>query len=113
MADARSKIRGTICTVRFGCSSATLGSWVVSLAVDAGDAHLEAVEAFAGSNEQSVAIAAAEANVGGPLLSDIDVLDLFAGGVEHRDTFAGEVNVAFVVDGHAIGTERAKESLIF
>ncbi len=40
------------------------------------------------------------------------MLDFFAGGIKHGDAIAGEINVAFAVNGHAIGTEFAEKGFV-
>jgi len=82
------------------------------LAIHAFDVHLHAVKALARGDEESVPIFSAEADVCGPLFRDIDVFDLFAGFVENKDAFAGDVNVSFGIDGHSVGTFFAEQGLV-
>ncbi len=76
------------------------------------DGHANGVEVFAGGDEKCVAVFAAETDVSGPRFLDIDMLDLFAGGVEDGDTLASKVNITLVVDGHAIRAEFAEELFV-
>jgi hypothetical protein len=85
---------------------------ILSLAPHTLHAHVHGVDASAGGDEEGVAVFAAEADVAGPVFLDVDVEDLFAGFVEDGDAFAGEVDVAFIVDGHAIGAEFAEEFFV-
>src|SRR6266700_1892876 len=64
-------------------------------------AHFQAVNAFAGSDEEQVMVLAAESDVGGPGFGHFDMFDLIACLVEDGDAAAGEINVAFVVERHA------------
>jgi len=40
------------------------------------------------------------------------LFDLLAGSVENGHAFAGEIDVAFAINGHAVGAEVAKELLV-
>ena len=84
----------------------------LSLTANAFDAHFKAVKTFAGRDEQGVAIFATEADVGSPILCYGDVLDLFTGLIEHGDALTGQIDVALVVYGHAIGTEFAEQLFV-
>src|SRR5689334_3296301 len=83
----------------------------VLLAAHLFDVHLHRVDRLAGGDEQRVAVLAAEADVGGPRLGDVDLLDLVAALAVDADALAGEVDVPLVVDRHAVGAELAEELL--
>jgi len=42
-----------------------------------------------------------------PVLWHIDLFDFFPCGIKDRDAFAGEIDIAFVIDSHAVGAEFA------
>ena len=66
------------------------------------DTHPERVERFLGGYKECMPVFAAEAYVSGPAFIDVNMFDLFAGRVEDRYPPAGKVNVALVVDCHAV-----------
>src|SRR4051794_34647840 len=76
------------------------------LALHAFYSRAEAVEAFAGGDEQGLPVGAAEADVGGPAFGHFDLFDLLSGLIEDGHAIAGEVEIALAVDGHAVGAER-------
>ena len=75
-------------------------------------AHLQPIDVLARGNEKQVAILAAESDVGRPRFRHVDVFDLLARLVEHGYAPAGEINVAFVVECHAVGTQFAEQPLV-
>ncbi len=76
------------------------------------EADADAVEAFAGGDEECFAVGAAEADVGGPGFRDVDLIDFPAGFVKDTHAAAGEVEVAFGVDGHAVRAELTEQLLV-
>src|ERR1041385_248765 len=76
------------------------------------NSHLQAVEPFAGSNEQGVTVFSAKTNVGGPTLRHVDLGNLFAGGIKNRNPVTRDIDIPFIVDGHAIRTRLAKELFV-
>jgi len=52
-------------------------------------------------------VGAVEAHVPGPVLGHVEDLDLLPGPVEDVDASAGQVAGAFLVESHAVGTQRA------
>ena len=84
-----------------------------SLAADAFDFRADSVNTCGGGDKQQLPVLAAETNIRGPTFRHIDVFDLFAALVEYAHALAGQVDVALIVDCHAVGTERAEELLVF
>ena len=73
--------------------------------------HLQPVDPLAGGDEQQVLVFAAKADVAGPRFAHVDVLDLLSLPVEHGHAVAGEIDVARVVDRHAVGAHLAEQPL--
>src|SRR5205823_12596380 len=69
----------------------------------------QAIEILARSDKQGVAILPAKANVGCPRLFNRHVLNLLSGPVEDRHSFAGQIDIAFRVERHAIRAELRSE----
>jgi hypothetical protein len=63
-------------------------------------------------DEKEMAVFAAEDHVAGPGFGDGNVRELPARLVEDRDTFAGEIDVAPGVNGHAVGAQLAEKGLV-
>ena len=74
--------------------------------------HLQSVNIFARGDEEQVAVFAAEGDVRGPRLGHVDVFDLLPGLVEHGHAAAGEIHVAFAIEGHAVRAKIAEECLV-
>src|SRR6185503_20242629 len=88
------------------------GNFKASLAAGGFDGGFEGVEGFAGGDEESVAILAAEADVGGPAFGDVDLTDFGTGLVKNVDAFARDVEVLAIVQGHAVGAHFAVEFFV-
>src|SRR5215217_9576851 len=93
-------------------SSASWRSPFRLLASRAGGSGADGVEAFAGRDEEGLAVLAAEADVGGPGFGDGEGLQLFAGLVEDGDALSGEVEVAVGVERDAVRAHLAEELLV-
>jgi len=75
-------------------------------------AHLDAEYGFAGSDEQKVLVFSSEGDVCRPTSRDRDMLDFLSFRIENRDAASGEIDVSFIVDGHAIGSQLAEQSFV-
>src|SRR5258706_1028587 len=82
------------------------------LAADSFNFHAKGVDTFTGSDKKRAAIFASETHVGRPVLWDRNMFYLFAGRVEDEHSFAGEINVALIINGQAVGSHLAKELFI-
>jgi len=83
------------------------------LAADTFDPHAQAINSFAGGDEQQVAIFPAKADVRGPGFRDGNVRNLFSGRIENGDAVSGDIDVSFIVDGHAVLARLAKKRFVF
>ena len=71
--------------------------------------HSQTVDRGLCRDKECMPVGAAEGDVGRPAGIDGDVLDLLAGGIEDRNPPASQVNVALVVDSHAVRAHRAEK----
>jgi len=71
--------------------------------------HAQRKEVFRCGDEKGFPVGTSEAYVGGPGGFHGDVCDLFPFLIENRDPFAGQIDIPFVVDGHAVGSHGGKE----
>src|ERR1051325_909758 len=76
------------------------------------DARSEAVDSLAGRDEEEMTVVSAEADVPSPGFWHGDLLDLLSGVVEDGHALAGQVDIAFAVDRHAVRSQLAEEPLV-
>ena len=74
--------------------------------------QLNRVKRLAGGDEKCLAVFAAEADVGRPILRHVNVVNLFSGFVEDGHAAAGEIKIALLVNRHAVRAERTDESFV-
>src|SRR6266511_2617112 len=73
-------------------------------------AHLQPVNAFARGDEKELAVFAAKGDVGRLGFRHVNVLNLPACLVEDGHAVAGKINIALVVERHAVGTQFAEQT---
>ncbi len=85
--------------------------YLQSLATDTTDLHFQSVDSLRCGNEQQFLVRAAKTDVGGPAFWDFDVLDLFARRIEHRNALISQVEVALIIERHAVAAHVAVQLL--
>src|SRR2546426_850812 len=95
-----------------GLDYLNFGIWVFrSLAIHTLHPHPQPIKPLARRDEKRVPILATEANIRAPGFRHLDLLDLVAAGIENRYAFASEINIAFVIDRHAVRAQLAEKFL--